>query len=643
MALHLQNTLDADWHKFILTYGWRAGRHYLAGVVGQSIEEIDRVRRTVSCRRLPKPKTFLELFSLWHGRAPTDEEWPAPRKGPAGVYEWQGRESALLATLVGRLGTAEIATVLTNRLRELTGDRRAKRTRESVQNQIHAIGMQVRDVVGGITTSQAGREIGSLAVVHQAIYKKQLRPFKVGRLYVIPHAEWEAWKAKRVFPPKGHVLLSTLKKPLSIRSDKLSEFARMGYIPTAVRCNPYGMKGPSTQFGTWWIDGKVAKKLVADRRAGRPMPWYGKPNPDNLRVTFKLWEKRKHPASCKTCATIWGKKGPPRTFSEYVLRYPPLAHGAKRHLTRPWSPGLTIKEVAQFSGCSVVRVRRAIENGALDSNLEGRLRYVSRSEATRWVARKCPTGDDDRSWVSLATARKWYKFSFSELRRFIATKKLKSRIGTFGAEKGVVYVSRHQCAQLRAKIGFTESQAARMAGVSVARMRTLLRGVDWRGAERIPLWTVQAAIARLESRQGYTLAEAARIVGMPLRWVHARKLDGTVRVSRAKWDRRRVYLSEPMLRRLKEAKRRPVKRERFNAEWVRVSEAASDAGVSICTIAQWTENKGLRRRRSRTGWRYHRRAVRACARRYWKNVRFHRATPPDWLRAEADGHRKKRA
>ena len=93
---------------------------------------------------------------------------------------------ALLATLVGRLGNTEIATVLTNRLRKLTGDRRAKRNRVAIQVRTNKIGMQSSDVVGGITTTQAGREIGSLAVVHQMIYKKQLRPFRVGRLYVIP-------------------------------------------------------------------------------------------------------------------------------------------------------------------------------------------------------------------------------------------------------------------------------------------------------------------------------------------------------------------------------------------------------------------------------------------------------------------------
>lgn len=633
--MHPDNAPHTDWRKFVLTHGWRADKHYLAAIVGEPVEEIVRVRNSASCKRLPKPKGFPELFSLWHGRAATEEDWSAPRKrGARRGYDWQPRELALLASLVGRLGYAEIGTILTNRLRKLTGDRRAKRSSVSVQVQVNRIGLVSTDVVGGITTGQAGREIGSHSIVYQAIDKKQLRPFKVGRLHVIPHAEWEAWKSKRVFPPKGYVLLSSIKKPLSIRSDKLSEFARLGFIPTAVRCNPYGTKGPSTQFGTWWIDGTVAKKLVVDRRAGRPMPWHGRPNPDNLRATFRLWQKRKHPASCKTCAAIWGKKGAPRDFKDYSLRYPPLEHGAKRHLTRPWSPGLTVQEVAKYAHRDVNYVKRAIKNGVLETNREGRKRYVTRTEATRWRARRCPTGDGEKSWISLRTARRQYRFSLSELRALVASKKLKSRVGTFGAAKDIVYVPRHQCRYLREKLGYSEKEAARMAGVSVSRMRTLLRGVNWRKATGIPLWTVDAAIDRLKSQHGYTLPEAARALGMPVSWVRARILDGTVRVLRARWERRRVYLTEPMLQRLKVAKRNPAKRENFNAEWVRVYEAACVAGVTISTIAKWAENKELRRRRSRTGWRYHRRAVMARARRYWKNVRFHRAFPPSWLRAE---------
>jgi len=561
-----------------------------------------------------------------------------PRKsGGRGTYEWQAPELALLAGLVGRLGSAEIAQTLTNRLRKQTGDPNAKRTRNSVNTYINKIGMQSKDVLGGITTTEAGREIGSLAIVQQAIQKKQLRPFRVGRLWVIPHDAWMDWKAKRVFPPDGYVLLSTFREALSIRSDKLSEFSRMGYVPTAVRCNPYGTKGPSTQYGTWYIDQKVATKLLTDRRAGRPMPWHGKPMADNLRATFRLWQKRKHPSTCSTCAAIWGKNGSPRSYEDYEVRYPPLAHGAKRHLTRPWTPGLTIREVATAAGRSESYVRRAIDNGLLASTREGRRQYVSRTDATRWRARNCPTGDSDKSWISLSTARKQYLFSMAELRGFIASKRLKVKTGTLGAARGVVYVSRHQCGQLREKTGFTEGQAARRVGVSVPRLRRLLDGVNWRKANGIPLATVQAAIKRIESREGYTIEETAAALRMPVQWVLDRIQDGTTKVSRAKWDRRRVYISEPMLQRLKEFKRKPIKREQFGADWLRLSDAAHEAGVATLTLVRWAESGELDRQQSRIGWRYPRQAVRSRARRYWRSVRFRRATPPAWLRAESEG------
>lgn len=626
---------DGDWRKFVLAHGWRASQWDLAVVLDRSAAEIERLRRTGACRRLAKAKNFTELFSLWHGRAPTDEEWPAPRKSGVGSsYEWQAPEVALLASLVGRLGVTDIARVLTKRLQQVTGDRGARRTRNSVQTRVNQIGLQASDVVGGITTKQAAREIGSLAVIHHAIHKKQLRPNRVGRLWVIPHDAWKAWKAKRVFPPKGYVRLSAIREALGIRSDKTSEFARMGYIPTATRCIAFGTKGPSTQYGTWYIDAKIAAQLIKDRRAGRAMPWHGKVMPDNVRATFKLWQKRKHPASCKTCAEIWGKRGAPRSFEDYERRYPPLAHGAKRHLTRRWSPGLTMRQVAQLCGCSASRVRRAILNGALTASGQGRRQYVSRTDATRWRARRCPTGEHDRSWISLETARKQYLFTLRELRAFIRQKKLKSKIGTFGASRGVVYVARHQCAQCRERIGFTLQEAALRVGVSVPRLEQLLEGIQWRKATGIPLATVQAVKKRLESCEGYSLEEAATEVKMPIRWIMARIKDGTIKVSRAKWDRRRVYITAPMLGRLKEAKKLPAGRVRLGEEWLRLSDAAGEAGVSAATIMQWSKRRELKRRTSRIGWRYHRDAVRARSRRYWRRVRFHRAEPPEWLRCE---------
>lgn len=623
----------AEWQAFVLAHGWKAKAHDLAAVVGQPADDILRLRNTGACTRFDKGKDFGELFSLWHGRAPTDDEWPAPRKvGARGTFEWLAPEVALLASLVGRLGQEEIAAVLTARLRQKTGDPEAERTRNAVQVRTNMIGLQTSDVVAGITTTEAAKEIGSVAIVNQMVHKKEIKAVRVGRRWVIPYAAWDEWKAKRVFAPEGYVQLSTIREALAIRSDKLSEYARMGLIPTAIRCNPYGSKGPSTQFGTWWISGEVSKQLLADRRAGRPMPWHGRYT-DNLRTTFKLWQQRQHPKSCKTCAEIWDEAGAPTSFEDYSARYPGIAHGAKRHLTRPWSPGLTVSEVAQQVGRAVIDVRRAIRNGALAASLVNGRQYVSRTDATRWKARKCPTGDSAKSWISLQTASDLYLFTVRELRALIDTGELKSKEGTAGAARGVVYVLRHQCGQWREKIGFTEDQAARRLGITVARFQHLLEGVDWRSAEQIPLVTVQAVRKRMESRHGHSIDEAAVALGQTAQWVREQIDAGVIRVSRAKWDLRRVYITDPMLERLRKAvDAEPVAREQFGADWLSLSEAALEAGVCSTTIINWATTKDLSRRMSAVGWRYHRAAVRAHAKSYWESVRFHRATPPAWLR-----------
>lgn len=625
----------AAWEAFVLANGWRASSCHLGHVLGRSVAEVECVRRTGACTRLTKGKDFAELFTLWHGRAPDDHEWPAPRKW-ANTYEWQAPELAFLASVVGRLSATEIVTAISARLREITGDPEAARNRNAVQLAINRIGLQSYDVIGGITTSQAGREIGSSTIVHQSIRDKKLRAFRVGRLWVIPRDAWEEWKAQRTFPPKGFVQLTTLKQPLGIKSDKLSEWARAGLVPTAIRCNPYGKgeKVRSTQYGTWWIDPKQARKLITDRRAGKAMPWHTKSDPHNLQVTFKLWQQRQHPKTCETCAVIWGEPGAPKTFSDYCLRYPPLAHGAKRHLTRPWTPGLTLAEVAEACGCSVPTVTYAIKTGMLAARKEGRTTYVTRTAATRWKARHCPSGDGSKSWIAIDTARDRFLFTAPELRAFMADGRLQSHSGIEGAAAGVTYVSIQQCRELREQIGFTEEQAAARVGVTVARFRHLLAGVDWRQAAQIPLVTVQAVIKRLQSSQGYTIEEAVTELQMPKEWVLARRDDGTIRVSRAPWDDRRLYITEPMMQRLRDAKGLPVKRERLGPDWLLQSFAAQEAGISSGMICKWADAGELDRRPTSTGWRYHREAVRARARIYWTSPRLTRAIPPGWLQEE---------
>lgn len=620
--------------QFVLAHGWGARACELAAVTGLSIDEIERVKRTGATRcRAGSRSTFAELFCLWHGRAPTDEDWPAPRKlGRRGSYEWQAPDVALLASLVGQLGKQEIASILTERLRRVSGDPTAERSEEAVQVRLNQIGLQTSDLVGGLSVKDAGREIRSVQTVYHAIRQGQLPTRKVGRLILIPREAWDAWKARRVLAPKDYVPLAPLKAKLAIRSDKLSEFARMGLVPTAIRCHPYGTKARTTKFGTWYIDPKAARKLVADRRAGRPMPWHGKAMPDNLRAVFRRWSQRRHPQSCETCRTIWGGAAP-RSEAEFSARYPPLAFGAKRHLTRVWAPGWTLDQLARRSGRTRRAVERAIGLGLLPATRHGRATYITRTDATRWIARRCPTGDCGRSWISLATARKQYGFDASELRRLIGSGELASRIGTNGPMRGITYVGRHQCAMLRESLGYTLREAARRVRLTPARLEVLLRGVDWRGTGRIPAVTLDAAMKRMASQRGRTIEEAARDLAQTVEWVRDRILDGTIRVSRARWDRRRVYISDPMVERLRSTFDEPM-RSKPGAAWIRLGEAAMHAGVSTTTVIRWASDGDVALRHERDGAYYHRRSIEAAARAHWQRTRLRRAPPPPWLSAD---------
>lgn len=629
--------IPEDKVQFVLDHGYRALGHHLACALDLEEADIALIRNTGASKRRGKGLAFPELFALRHGRPPEDTDWPSPRKNRNGHYEWQGHDVALLASLVGQMSATGIAKVLTARLRKQTGDKRACRNQQAVQLKMNEIGLLSTDLVGGITVQAAARELGAISThpIYTAIENKELTVRKIGRLFCIPHDEWERWKSTRVFAPKGYVQLARFKGPLGIKSDKLSEFARRGDIPTAIRCNPTGTGQGSTKFGTWFIDPKVGRRLVADRRAGRPMPWHNRPDEGNLRVTFKLWNERKHPASCETCRMIWGKKGAPKTWDDYAERYPPLEHGAKRHLTMKWTPGLTIAEVVRQSTCSRGHVERAIENGMLEAvEIDGKL-YVTRTTATRWIARHCPTGEGSQSWVNLDTAQSIYLFSRAELNAHIREKRLKTRIETAGWNRGEVMVSKHQLRVLRERIGFTQAQAAGKLKITKARLLELLDRATWRAkGDRLPLEVVQTLAKRIKSKNGYTVEEAAKKVRKSPSWVRARIKDGTVKLVRAHWDRRRTYLSDHMIERLRKAAKSPaVKRKPLGAGWMLAGSAAIEAGVSITTLKRWGDDGLVERRQTENGWRYRRGSIRAHTRRYWKTQRFHRAVPPAWMAA----------
>src|SRR3546814_6279025 len=71
-------------------------------------------------------------------------------------------------------------------------------------------------------------------------------------------------------------------------------------------------------------------------------------------------------------------------------------------------------------------VKRAIDNGMLAVQIIDGRQYVSRTDATLWLSRKCPTGENVKSWIALQTAANLYLFTVSELEDYIADK---TRIG----------------------------------------------------------------------------------------------------------------------------------------------------------------------------------------------------------------------
>lgn len=630
----------SGWKAFAREYGAGTRSTTLAAVVGRPATEIDALRAAGGLRAgTGKPRTldFVSLFMRYHGRAPNDEEWPAPERSRQGSYEWLQPEIALLTALVGLLGPNEIAIALTARLRGLTGDPSAGRTREAVLTRMHLCGLQSSDVLGGITVAVAARLLGTRSAIDHAVRNGRLNARRVGRSLVIDYAEWERWcSTYKEGPPEGYVRLAQYRGPLGFNGDKLSEMARLGYVPTAIRCSV--QTGPSTQSGVWFIDPEVAKKLLDDRRQGLAMPWFGKPLLDNLKKTWKLLGERQHPIEgCADCRAIWGEQGAPESFDDYVERYPGLTKGQKRHLTRPWTPGLTIATVAAQVGRSDGLVRRAIASGMLrTSEFEG-IVYVSQTDATRWRARGCPTGDGLNSWISFESANTTYGLSEKDLEKLIAAGEFEHRVGTDGAMRGIRYVPRQRCSDYRNLHGFSRAEAARRIGVPLDEIDSVLEGLEWRVADGVPLTVVHNAIKRIQSEAGHTLSECAEILGVGEDWISARIEDGEARLQRSKWRKGRVYLTEPTvehLRKLLASGIAPAKRTWGNS-WCLVGEGAILAGVSITTLGDWAKQCLVIREHSPAGFRYDRESIKSQARVFWQTSPWRRDTRvPQWLKDE---------
>lgn len=626
---------ELGWKTFVLVQGHGCRARDLAAVLGRPEAEIRRVRDQArgGSPVQRRPQGFAALFEAWHGRPPADEEWPRPAfvKG-RGAYEWQQPELTLIATLVGQISVPAIAAALSARLREVTGDPSATRSASSVQNVLCSIGLQAADVIGGVTVRDAGAAVGTTTRIQQALRKGRLTGRKVGQRLVIAREDLEAFQEQLEVPPEGYVALSSLREPMGILSGgKLAEFARMGYIPSAVQVRVNGRQAGDP--GLWFVSPGVAKQLLVDRQAGKPMPWAGRPQLSNLKASWKLFQERRHPESCETCCNLWGDGGAPLDFAGFAARYPGLAHGAKRHLTMKWTPGLTLDEAASRAGRSMSDVRTALRNGALVATLRDGQMFLSKSDVARWIARKCPLGDGRGSWISIEDAVEQYGFSRDEFKGFIERDEIESQIGMEGETLGRLYLARQQCVSLRDRIGYTEVHAAARLKITIDELRALLDGVHWRSSGRIPMSTLQAVQKRMQSCHGHTVEEAAALLGVTVDWVQARVQDGTATLKRNSWGGR-PYFAEPMLQALKAAVGVEPKRA-LGEEWLSLSPAAALAGVSTGTVMKWGEGALVRREASDRGWRYHVEDLRQQARIHWSQTRYKRDKRPQWLIVES--------
>jgi hypothetical protein len=641
--------VDNAWQAFILKHGRGSRTRDLATVLQRTEIGVKRIKQIgfggAKTEARNAGLNFDELFVLWHGREPQESEWPLPSwlNGHCS-YEWLQPEVSLLAALVGRLGKKEIAQVLTNRLRTITGDQSAERDTMAVQNQVSRLGLMLSDVIGGIPLSEAARQIGYYELLHRAKRSGELETFRVGRYDVIPYAAWEAFKAQKQLPPEGYVRLSTLRERLAIASDKLSEFARMGYVPGAVRVKPFGAGGiPSTQFGTWYIPPELAEQLLADRRAGRPMPWHGKPLLDNLKVTYKKWGVKRHTSHCAECAAIWGKAGPPDDFETYLQRYPQLDKASKRHLTANWHPGLTISEVANQAGVHMDRVQAAIDNEILPATDVQGQSFISRSDATKWIFKGNPNGENKKAWISVDTAMKLFCFSRQEIQQMIELDMAQSKLGMAGATRGIVYLLRADCQRIRETRHLSHEQAAEMVGIDLPHLREYLKRIrsdvaDGSGA--IPFSTVQQIIRRRQDSQRIvlTVEQAAAQLGVGNADVLDMIDQGVISPGRSFWDSQ-LEISAPMFKRLREELSKPTRTNRPEGDSVRLTAAAYLAGVSPTTVLRWADAGEVSNDLRPSGKFYAVESLKARARHYWRTTRLKRAARPAWLIAEAQQKR----
>lgn len=626
---------DEKWQEFVFCNG--AGVHArLLGLV-TGVPEADVLRfRSVNGRapgvRVGK-RSFSQLFKLWHGRSPEPHEWPVPQFLPRRrAYEWLEPEVEYVASLVGAFGPSDIASMLTDRLRKLTGDPTASRTLNAVHCVVNRLGLVTGDVQGGVTISDAGRAIGSVSLVRNLVDTKRLPSFKVGRLQVIPHDAWRHFLETRAAVPEGYVKLASCRRALAIRSDKLAEFAGLGLVPGAIQVRLSGGGGESNRGGAWYIPADLAEKLIEDRHAGRKMPWSGGVYPANIKQVWKKWSDRRHSEKCISCRDIWGAAGAPQTFDDFSARYPSLSMFAKRHITRIEFEGITIAEAVKQVGVSRPLMEKAIADGRVASiQVPGGVRVLPESLAN-WHDNRRKNAFRAGDWMTVADACWTFGFEEDEIEVWIAGLRI-----TTAVISGNRVVSRRDCVALREECGYTLKAAIACTKTRRREVISYLkqRGVDPNGT--IPAFMVlEIKKRRLAGARKWVLAidEAAKEIGVDVSWIERQVGEGAIVLSTPKQPGGLPTLGGGMIRRLrriKETGESRAIRDVHRVGWERLSAAASYAGVTAATLLSWKKKGLVVAEKQPFGLIFELDAIKGPARSYWAQVRHIRLQPPQWL------------
>jgi hypothetical protein len=330
--------------------------------------------------------------------------------------------------------------------------------------------------------------------------------------------------------------------------------------------------------------------------------------------------------------------------------------------------GISVQQAAREIGSENI-VRAAVDRGTLRTERVGHRVLIPHAAWAEWKAgRQTPPAD----WVRLSSLRQGLGIKSDKLPEFARAGLIPGAEQYFddGGKHGVWYVApdlaqqllndRHQGRPMpwhgkpletnlkqtyqrwcERRHPDTCEDCARIWGDHGApetldefklRYPALTQG-EKRHLTRLPLNKTGAVASAGWSQRRYTLREAADELAMTVAWVRERITRGTIVVVQG--DKGQPLVTEAMMKRLRHVWiYRDDDPEPMPTDWLSASAAAREAGVAQATLLKWAESGELERQASKAGWRFQREAVRARARSYWQNVRFKRATPPDWLAAE---------